>query len=137
MGSSSRRSADSAECCGACAGRPLFPPESPRVRATSAAGRLLAGLGVEQLPVVLLSLVGLTDGTADNAAISKVVDAVIDEVAETQLLGAGFRPIFLLDTPAFTARAATATWLNSSRPAAPGWANRWNGLSTSVPGLHR
>ena len=32
---------------------------------------------------------------------SKVVDAVIDEVAETQLLGAGFRPVFLLDTPAF------------------------------------
>ena len=51
---------------------------------------MLAGLGVEQLPVVLLSLVGLTDGTADNAAISKVVDAVIDEVAETQLLGRVF-----------------------------------------------
>ena len=66
-----------------------------------AAGRLLAGLGVEQLPVILFSLIGLTDGTAENAAVSKVVDAVIDEVAETQLLGAGFRPVFLLDTPAF------------------------------------
>jgi hypothetical protein len=88
----------------ALAGR-MFPPESPRGSgppADVAAGRLLAGLGVEQLPVVLLSLVGLTDGTADNAAISKVVDAVIDEVAETQLLGAGFRPVFHLDTPAFT-----------------------------------
>jgi hypothetical protein len=66
-----------------------------------AAGRLLAGMGVEQLPVILFSLIGLTDGTAENAAVSKVVDAVIDEVAETQLLGAGFRPVFLLDTPAF------------------------------------
>jgi hypothetical protein len=82
----------------------MFPTESPRgpgPPADVAAGELLAGLGVEQLPVVLLSLVGLTDGTADNAAVSKVVDAVIDEVAETQLLGAGFRPVFLLDTPAF------------------------------------
>ena len=34
-------------------------------------------------------------------AIDKIVDAVIDEVAEMQLLGAGFRPVFLLDTPAF------------------------------------
>ena len=31
----------------------------------------------------------------------KIIDAVIDEVAELQLLGAGFRPVFLLDTPAF------------------------------------
>jgi hypothetical protein len=64
-------------------------------------GRLLAGLGVERLPVVMVSLVGLADGTADKAAISNIVDAVIDEVAERQLLGAGFRPVFLLDTPAF------------------------------------
>jgi hypothetical protein len=73
----------------------IFPRELPRGQkppADVAAGRLIAGLGIEQLPVVLLSLVG---------AASKVVDAVIDEVAETQLLGAGFRPVFLLDTPAF------------------------------------
>ena len=82
----------------------MFPTESPRGEgppADVAAGRLLAGLGTEQLPVILLSLVGLTDGTADNAASSNLVDAVIDEVAEMQLLGAGFRPVFLLDTPAF------------------------------------
>jgi hypothetical protein len=67
-----------------------------------APGRLLAGIGVEQLPVVLVSLVGLADDVAENAVRGKVIDAVIDEVAELQLLGAGFRPVFLLDTPAFS-----------------------------------
>jgi hypothetical protein len=67
-----------------------------------AAGRLLAGLGTERLPVILLSLVGVTNGTGANASSSQVVDAVIDEVAEMQLLGAGFRPVFLLDMPAFS-----------------------------------
>ena len=67
-----------------------------------AAGRLLAGIGTERLPVILLSLVGLADSVGDNAATSAVADAVIDDVAETQLLGAGFRPVFLLDTPAFS-----------------------------------
>jgi hypothetical protein len=67
-----------------------------------APGRLLAGVGVEQLPVVLVSLVGLADDLAENAVPGKVIDAVIDEVAELQLLGAGFRPVFLLDTPAFS-----------------------------------
>jgi hypothetical protein len=67
-----------------------------------AAGRLLAGIGTERLPVILLSLVGLSDSVGDNAATSAVVDAVIDDVAECQLLGAGFRPVFLLDTPAFS-----------------------------------
>jgi hypothetical protein len=66
-----------------------------------APGRLLAGIGVEQLPVVLVSLVGLADDVAD-AVRGKVIDSVIDEVAELQLLGAGFRPVFLLDTPAFS-----------------------------------
>jgi hypothetical protein len=67
-----------------------------------AAGRLLAGLGTERLPVILLSLVGLTNGTGSNTSSVKVVEAVIDEVAEIQLLGAGFRPVFLLDMPAFS-----------------------------------
>jgi hypothetical protein len=83
----------------------MFPRESPpgqKPAADVAAGRLVAGFGIEQLPVVLLSLIGLTDGTTDNAAASKVVDALIDDVAEMQLLGAGFRPVFLLDTPAFS-----------------------------------
>jgi len=66
-----------------------------------AAGRLLAGLGTERLPVILISLVGLTEDIEENAAAREVVDVVIDEVAECQLLGASFRPVFLLDTPAF------------------------------------
>jgi hypothetical protein len=83
----------------------MFPRELPRGQkapADIAAGRLVAGFGIEQLPVVLISLIGLTDRTADNTAASNVVDALIDEVAEMQLLGAGFRPVFLLDTPAFS-----------------------------------
>lgn len=82
----------------------MFPTEVPNGSgppADVAAGRLLAGLGTEQLPVVLFSLVGLSDGAADQSAVTHVLDAVIDEVAETQLLAAGFRPVFLLDTPAF------------------------------------
>lgn len=66
------------------------------------AGRLLAGLGTEHLPVILLSLVGVTNGISTNASSGQVVEAVIDEVAEMQLLGAGFRPVFLLDVPAFS-----------------------------------
>jgi hypothetical protein len=67
-----------------------------------AAGRLLAGLGTERLPVILLSLVGLTNGMDTNGSSGQVVDDVIDEIAEIQLLRAGFRPVFLLDTPAFS-----------------------------------
>jgi hypothetical protein len=67
-----------------------------------AAGRLLAGMGTEHLPVILLSLVGLTNGMDTNGSSGRVVEAVIDEIAEIQLLGAGFRPVFLLDTPAFS-----------------------------------
>jgi hypothetical protein len=67
-----------------------------------AAGRLLTGLGTERLPVILLSLVGLTNGIGTNGSSGQVVEAVIDEVAELQLLGAGFRPVFLLDMPAFS-----------------------------------
>jgi len=66
------------------------------------AGRLLAGLGTERLPVILLSLVGLSNGNSTAGSSGQVVEAVIDEVAETQLLGAGFRPVFLLDVPAFS-----------------------------------
>jgi hypothetical protein len=67
-----------------------------------AAGRLLTGLGTERLPVILLSLVGLTNGIGTNSSSGQVVEAVIDEVAEMQLLRAGFRPVFLLDMPAFS-----------------------------------
>ena len=67
-----------------------------------AAGRLLTGPGTERLPVILLSLVGLPNGSGTNASSAQAIDAVIDEVAEMQLLGAGFRPVFLLDFPAFS-----------------------------------
>ena len=66
------------------------------------AGRLLGGTGTDRLPVILLSLVGLADGDGRNRSIGDVVDGVIDDVAEMQLLGASFRPVFLLDTPAFS-----------------------------------
>jgi hypothetical protein len=84
----------------------LFAMESRRSTQAAAAplelaaGRLLAGLGTERLPVILISLVGLPEDIEDSAA-GEVIDVVIDEVAECQLLGAGFRPVFLLDTPAF------------------------------------
>jgi hypothetical protein len=77
------------------AGQATAPPDL-------AGGRLLAGLGTERLPVILVSLVGLTNGRDTNTSRVKVVEAVIDEVAEIQLLGAGFRPVFLLDMPAFS-----------------------------------
>ena len=81
----------------------IFPmePRGSEPAVDVAAGRLLAGLGVERLPVILVSLVGFADG-GERAAVSEVVDAVIDDVAEMQVLGAGFRPVFLLDTPAFS-----------------------------------
>jgi hypothetical protein len=46
-------------------------------------------------------MVGVTNGMSTNGSSGHAVEAVIDEVAEMQLLGAGFRPVFLLDVPAF------------------------------------
>jgi hypothetical protein len=86
----------------------LFAMESRRSAALVepplelSAGRLLGGAGAELLPVILLSLVGLADGNGRNRPIGDVVAGVIDDVAEMQLLGAGFRPVFLLDTAAFS-----------------------------------
>jgi len=82
----------------------MFPPTESAASdppADVAAGRLLAGLGIERLPVILLDLVGLADDLDDRVASAELVDDVIDEVAELQLLGAGFRPVFLLDVPTF------------------------------------
>jgi hypothetical protein len=56
------------------------------------AGALLGGLGTEQLPVALVLLVG----TPPDA-----VGAVVQEVAELQVLSASFRPVFVLDSPTF------------------------------------
>jgi hypothetical protein len=66
------------------------------------AGHLLVGLGTKRLPVILFSLVGLTDAVEYSAKVYEVVDSVIDQVAEAQLLDAGFRPVFVLDAPAFS-----------------------------------
>jgi hypothetical protein len=93
-----------------------------------APGRLLAGLGVEQLPVILLSLVGIADDRGERAMSGEFVDAVIDDVAEIQVLGAGFRPVFLLDTPAFT-RARSYGYLAelvTPRAAWPGEVAGWS-----------
>jgi hypothetical protein len=101
----------------------MFPSQSngSGPPADVAPGKLLAGVGVEQLPVVLLSLVGLAEDAADHTVSSKVIDAVIDEVAALQLLGAGFRPVFLLDTPAFS-RARSYGYLAELVTAASSWA---------------
>ena len=58
----------------------MFPSQANGLGppADVAPGRLLAGIGVEQLPVVLVSLVGLADHVAENAVRGKVIDAVID-----------------------------------------------------------
>jgi hypothetical protein len=82
----------------------MFPPAESTASgppADIATGRLLAGLGIERLPVILLNLVGLADDLGERVAIGELVDDVIDDVAQLQLLGAGFRPVFLLDVPAF------------------------------------
>lgn len=55
-----------------------------------APGNLLAGVGVERLPVVVIVMFNLS---ADR------VDEVVAEVAELQVLTAGFRPVFVTDTP--------------------------------------
>lgn len=56
------------------------------------AGTLLGGLGTEQLPVVLVVMIGTP---------AALVEPVVEEVAELQVLTAAFRPVFVLDSPAF------------------------------------
>jgi hypothetical protein len=56
------------------------------------AGTLLGGIGVERLPVVLIVLLGTPKDRIGDIA---------EEVARLQILGAGFRPVFLIDSPAF------------------------------------
>ena len=108
----------------------IFPSQSngSQPLAEVAPGRLLAGIGIDQLPVVLLSLLGQADGAADNPMTGQIIDAVIDEVAELQLLGAGFRPVFLLDTPAFGRARSYGYLVEFVTPAAT-----WFGESTGWP----
>ncbi|TDE15932.1 hypothetical protein [Jiangella asiatica] len=57
-------------------------------------GSLLAGVGAERLPVVVVMMVGLpTDRVRE----------VVDQLAELQVLTAGFRPVVVMDTPALAA----------------------------------
>lgn len=58
------------------------------------AGVLLEGIGTEALPVVLVVII---DASPDD------VTQVIDEVARLQLVGAGFRPVIVMDTPSLAA----------------------------------
>lgn len=59
-----------------------------------APGNVLGGVGTESLPVVLVVAFGADEQTLED---------VVDEVARLQLLGAGFRPVFVTDRPAFRA----------------------------------
>lgn len=54
------------------------------------AGNLVAGVGRERLPVVIVVLLGVP---ADR------VDGVVREIAELQVLTGGFRPVIVMDTP--------------------------------------
>lgn len=56
------------------------------------AGTLLGGLGTEQLPVVLVLMIGTPPAA---------VGSVVEEVARLQVLHASFRPVFVLDSPMF------------------------------------
>lgn len=56
------------------------------------AGRLVAGHGTDNLPVVLVSLVGAPDGD---------VPTILERVAQEQVLTGGFRPVVLLDSDHF------------------------------------
>ena len=57
-------------------------------------GRVITGDGTRALPVIAVVMVGLPD---------EKVYAVVDEVAELQLLGAGFRPVLISDSPILSA----------------------------------
>jgi hypothetical protein len=97
----------------------------------------LAGLGVERLPVILLSFVGIADNLGEKATVDDVVDSAIEDVAEMQLLGAGFRPVFLLDTPAFT-RARSYDYVVELVTPRAAWPGRSPiGRTTSTLGSHR
>lgn len=67
-----------------------FDTKPDRSAVFLSAGNLLAGRGLDNLPVVIVSLVGVP---RDRIA------GVVEEVARIQVLTAGFRPVFVLETP--------------------------------------
>ena len=90
----------------------MFPPTESAASgppADVAAGRLLAGLGIERLPVILLNLVGLADDLGERVAIGELVDDVIDDVARA----AAARGWFPAGVPARRAglQSGTQLWL--------------------------
>lgn len=58
-----------------------------------AGGNLIAGVGVERLPVVVVIMLGMSQNDAAD------VDGVVREIAELQVLTGGFRPVIVMDTP--------------------------------------
>jgi len=56
------------------------------------AGTVLDGVGTERLPVVVIMITGATDQRCRR---------IVEQVATAQLLGAGFKPWFVLDSPVF------------------------------------
>lgn len=54
------------------------------------AGNVIAGYGTDHLPVVVIVMIDV-----DQSAI----DGIIDDIARLQILGAGFRPVIVLDQP--------------------------------------
>ncbi|MVA77759.1 hypothetical protein GC722_17315 [Auraticoccus sp. F435] len=56
------------------------------------AGSLLGGVGTENLPVLGILALGVP---------AEALTEVVDEVAQEQLLQASFRPVFVVDQPAF------------------------------------
>lgn len=61
-----------------------------------APGTVVGGVGTERLPVVIVLMLGIPPVN---------IDPIIDEIAQTQLLTAGFRPVIVVDSPRFaTAR---------------------------------
>lgn len=59
-----------------------------------APGNLLTGVGAERLPVVVVIMIGVP---------AQTVGPVVDEIAELQVLTAGFRPVVVMDAPALGA----------------------------------
>jgi|SRR5690625_653163 len=57
-------------------------------------GNVLSGLGTENLPVAVVSLVSVPE---------ERIDVIVDEIAALQLMSAAFRPLFLMDCGHFEA----------------------------------
>lgn len=59
-----------------------------------APGNLLARVGTESLPVTLVIIIG---------ADAETIERTVDEIAELQVVSAGFRPVIVTDRPVFRA----------------------------------